>query len=95
MEGVNLSVCAFVCLIMLSGCSAQTQTITVTKTVEKKVYPPEKWLQDCPYGELKGEFFEDSVALNLEQRAIIKECNVDKKSLRDWVNNEVEPDGSK
>ena len=72
-----------------------TRTITVTKTVEKKVFPPDKWLDDCPDGELKGELFEDSVAFNLEQKAIIKECNVDKKSLRDWVKSEVSQDGSK
>lgn len=78
---------------MLSGCSAvPPQTVTVIKTVVEKQYPPQEWLKDCPDAQLKGGSFKDAIAQSVEREAAIKACNVDKKSLREWVEDEDSQD---
>ncbi|ELA9885199.1 TPA: Rz1-like lysis system protein LysC [Vibrio parahaemolyticus] len=78
---------------MLSGCSAAPpKTVTVIKTVVEKQYPPPEWLKDCPDAPLRGDRFEDGIAQSIEREAVIKACNVDKQSLREWVEGEGEQD---
>ncbi|MCC8380087.1 hypothetical protein [Xenorhabdus sp. PB30.3] len=66
--------------------------ITVTKTVVEKQYPPEEWLKDCLDSPLKGNTYKDVIAQSVEREMVIKSCNVDKRSLREWVKNEESED---
>ncbi|WP_422641211.1 MULTISPECIES: Rz1-like lysis system protein LysC [Vibrio] len=78
------SVWILICLMALSGCSTR-QVVTVVETVVEKQYPPTEWLKDCPDAPLKGGSFKDAIAQSIEREAVIRACNVDKQSLREWV----------
>ena len=67
--------------------------MTVIKTVVEKQYPAPEWLKDCPDAQLKGESFKDAIVQSAEREAVIKACNVDKQSLREWVEDEGSQDG--
>ncbi|WFQ78163.1 hypothetical protein PXH59_00525 (plasmid) [Xenorhabdus sp. SF857] len=68
------------------------KVLTVTKTVIKKQYPPKEWLKDFPDIPLKGETFKDAIAQSVEREMVIQACNIDKWSLREWVNREESKD---
>ncbi|WP_419608755.1 Rz1-like lysis system protein LysC [Vibrio anguillarum] len=74
-----------ICLSALSGCSTQVKTVTVVETVVEKQYPPTEWLKDCPDAPLAGSSFKDAIAQSIKREAVIRACNVDKQSLREWV----------
>ena len=49
------------------------------------MFPPSNLIQDCPVPEPELEYNKDLAKGYQEIEKILKDCNVDKKSLREWV----------
>ena len=84
--------------LMLTGCGHQIITVKETEIVV--LTPPANLLKDCEptvppakekYVELTAREKEEALTeFGRGQTAVIRQCNKDKKSLREWVTKEVE-----
>lgn len=69
-------------LMCLSLTACGTRYVTKTE----KVFPPEKYLQDCPSTDVPLRVTGDLAVALRAAKADLKVCNADKAALRDWVN---------
>lgn len=68
--------------------------MTVTKQVERRVTPPKQWVTNTPVPYLDGETYQAVLELALKSRAAVHLCNEDKASLREWIKDESDGNGS-
>ena len=47
--------------------------------------PPEVLIQNCPGATIKGKTTGDLVSYNLDLKAALQQCNIDKQKIREWA----------
>mgnify|MGYP007079462761 CR=1 FL=1 len=81
-------------LMLLSGCSATPEPAKViVKTVIEKETVPEHLARDCPLPEIpaEGSSNDPLTEYMVRMETALKDCNIDKKSIRQWQNQQQTP----
>ncbi|MCF2827084.1 MULTISPECIES: Rz1-like lysis system protein LysC [unclassified Pseudoalteromonas] len=72
--------------MLLFGCSATPEQQVIVKTEYRKQVVPKHLAQDCPLPPVpaEGSSNEALAEYMVRMESALKDCNIDKKSIRQW-----------